>query len=91
MDALQGVPLGSYDLQIIHWLSELDDPTARTITSLILRVRELDPYDPCGEIIRQLPGTADVQTCMMRRGHSGHGDQRITSLILRAREAGPCA
>jgi hypothetical protein len=43
MDALQGVSLGEYDLRIIRWISDLDDPTARAITSLILRAREAGP------------------------------------------------
>jgi hypothetical protein len=40
LSALAGVELGTYDDQIIDWLSGLDDPTCRTIVSLIRRARE---------------------------------------------------
>jgi hypothetical protein len=38
--ALVGVNLGEYDNRIIGWLCNLDDPTCRTVVSLILRARE---------------------------------------------------
>lgn len=39
-DALRGVELGAYDEQIVAWMSSmLDDPTLRTIVSLLERVR----------------------------------------------------
>lgn len=36
---LAGVPLGDYDQRVIDWLCNLDDPTARTIGSLLWRER----------------------------------------------------
>jgi len=36
---LQGVPMGAYDTQIINWLVGWDDPTCRTIASLMWRCR----------------------------------------------------
>jgi hypothetical protein len=41
--ALRHVKLGSYDEEVLVWLSNLDDPTCRTIVSLILRAREAGP------------------------------------------------
>lgn len=38
--ALAGVELGAYDQQIIDWLLGWDDPTIRTVVSLIWRARE---------------------------------------------------
>jgi hypothetical protein len=39
-DALRGVELGAYDEQIAAWMVRvLDDPTVRTIVSLLERVR----------------------------------------------------
>jgi len=38
--ALVGVELGDYDRRIIEWLCELDDPTCRTLVSLIWRARQ---------------------------------------------------
>ena len=37
--ALEGVALGSYDRRMISWLVSWDDPTARTIASLMWRCR----------------------------------------------------
>lgn len=37
--ALVGVPLGVYDERIIHWAIAWDDPTGRTIVSLLWRAR----------------------------------------------------
>lgn len=37
--ALEGVELGAYDERMIEWLTQLDDPTCRTIASLIWRCR----------------------------------------------------
>ena len=37
---LDGVPTGVYDDQVITWLSEQDDPTAKTLLSLLWRCRE---------------------------------------------------
>jgi hypothetical protein len=34
-----------------------------------------EPYDPCGEVIRELPGTTNVQTCMQQRSHDGPHDE----------------
>jgi hypothetical protein len=36
---LAGVDLGAYDDRIIGWLCDLDDPTCRTVVSLIRRAR----------------------------------------------------
>lgn len=36
---LAGVDLGAYDSRIIAWLAGLDDPTCRTVASLIWRAR----------------------------------------------------
>ncbi|HUK73039.1 MAG TPA: hypothetical protein VLW50_30520 [Streptosporangiaceae bacterium] len=38
--ALAGVPLGRYDLRIVHWLAGWDDSTARTVVSLLHRARQ---------------------------------------------------
>jgi hypothetical protein len=40
LDALQGVELGAHDWQTVDWLAGLDEPTSRTIVSLLLRVRD---------------------------------------------------
>ena len=37
--ALEGVELGTYDERMIAWLAGWDDPTCRTIASLIWRCR----------------------------------------------------
>jgi hypothetical protein len=56
-----------------------------------------EPYDPCGEFIRELPGTTNVQTCMQRRGHDGPhdsphadrcGDHHASGVTNCTREAG---
>jgi hypothetical protein len=36
---LEGVELGAYDTQIVNWLTGWDDPTCRTIASLMWRCR----------------------------------------------------
>ncbi len=38
--ALAGVDLGSFDIRIIHWLVGWDDPTVRTVVSLLWRARQ---------------------------------------------------
>jgi hypothetical protein len=38
--ALNGVELGEYDERVISWLAGLDDPTCRTLVSLIWRARK---------------------------------------------------
>jgi hypothetical protein len=38
-DALDGVTLGRHDERILAWLAGWDDPTVRTVVSLILRAR----------------------------------------------------
>jgi hypothetical protein len=40
LSALAGVDLGTYDDRIIDWLCGLDDPTCRTLVSLIRRARK---------------------------------------------------
>jgi hypothetical protein len=40
LNALAGVDLGDYDQRIIDWLCNLDDPTCRTIISLIRRTSQ---------------------------------------------------
>jgi hypothetical protein len=37
---LQGIPTGSYDDQVITWLSNQDDPTAKVLLGLLWRCRE---------------------------------------------------
>lgn len=37
---LEGVPTGAFDDQVITWLSGQDDPTAKTLLSLMWRCRE---------------------------------------------------
>ena len=37
--ALDGAQLGTYDWRTVDWLAGLDDPTCRTIVSLIWRAR----------------------------------------------------
>jgi hypothetical protein len=37
---LEGMPTGAYDDQVITWLSNQDDPTVKTILSLMWRCRE---------------------------------------------------
>ena len=37
--ALAGVDLGAYDRRIVDWLVNWDDPTCRTVVSLIWRAR----------------------------------------------------
>jgi hypothetical protein len=37
---LEGIPTGAYDEQVISWLCDQDDPTAKTILSLLWRCRE---------------------------------------------------
>ena len=37
---LEGVPTGAYDDKVITWLCSLDDPTAKTVVSLMWRCRE---------------------------------------------------
>ena len=39
LSALAGVELGAYDDAIVGWLCGLDDPTCRTVVSLIRRAR----------------------------------------------------
>jgi hypothetical protein len=36
---LEGVERGAYDMQIVNWLTGWDDPTCRTIASLMWRCR----------------------------------------------------
>jgi hypothetical protein len=36
---LEGLELGAYDRQIVNWLTSWDDPTCRTIASLMWRCR----------------------------------------------------
>jgi hypothetical protein len=36
---LQGVPMGAYDVRMVNWLVGWDDPTCRTIASLMWRSR----------------------------------------------------
>jgi hypothetical protein len=36
---LEGVETGAYDMQIVNWLTGWDDPTCRTIASLMWRCR----------------------------------------------------
>jgi hypothetical protein len=40
--ALEGIPTGAYDDRVIAWLCEQDDPTAKTVVSLMWRCRETD-------------------------------------------------
>ena len=40
LSALAGVELGAYDDAIIEWLCGMDDPTCRTVVSLIRRARK---------------------------------------------------
>ena len=37
---LEGIPTGAYDDRVITWLCNQDDPTAKTIASLMWRCRE---------------------------------------------------
>jgi hypothetical protein len=37
--ALEGIELGAYDERMIRWLTQQDDPTCRTIASLMWRCR----------------------------------------------------
>ena len=37
---LQGIPTGAYDDQVITWLSNQDDPTAKALLGLMWRCRE---------------------------------------------------
>jgi hypothetical protein len=37
---LAGIEMGAYDWRIIDWLAGLDDPTCRTIASLMWRCRQ---------------------------------------------------
>jgi hypothetical protein len=37
--ALAGADLGTYDWRIIDWLCGMDDPTCRTVVSLLWRAR----------------------------------------------------
>jgi len=39
MDAVQGIELGAYDVDIIGWLAGGDTPTAATLVSLLHRAR----------------------------------------------------
>jgi hypothetical protein len=39
LDALAGVELGTEDISTVEWLAGWDDHTARTVVSLLLRVR----------------------------------------------------
>jgi hypothetical protein len=39
---LEGIPTGAYDDQVIAWLCDQDDPTAKTVASLMWRCRETD-------------------------------------------------
>jgi hypothetical protein len=47
-DVLRGVDLGEYDVRLLGWLADHDDPTVRTLVSLILRAREAGPYEAAG-------------------------------------------
>jgi len=37
---LEGIPTGAYDDRVITWLCNQDDPTAKTVVSLMWRCRE---------------------------------------------------
>jgi hypothetical protein len=37
---LEGVPTGAFDDQVIAWLADQNDPTAKTLLSLMWRCRE---------------------------------------------------
>ena len=37
---LEGVPTGAYDDRVITWLCNQDDPTVKTVVSLLWRCRE---------------------------------------------------
>lgn len=39
LSALGDVELGSYDVRVLRWLSELDPPTVATVCALLYRVR----------------------------------------------------
>jgi hypothetical protein len=41
---LEGVGLGAYDERMIEWLASWDDPTCRTIASLMWRCRLAGAY-----------------------------------------------
>ncbi len=43
---LEGVELGAYDMQIVNWLTGWDDPTCRTIASLMRRCRLAGRAEP---------------------------------------------
>ena len=43
---LEGVELGAYDMQIVNWLTGWDDPTCRTIASLMWRCRLAGRAEP---------------------------------------------
>jgi hypothetical protein len=40
---LRGVELGAWDVEVLDWLSRADDPTVRTLCSLIHRARLAGP------------------------------------------------
>ena len=40
---LDGIPLGAYDRRVLDWLAGLDDPTCRTLASVMLRCRLAAP------------------------------------------------
>jgi hypothetical protein len=43
--ALAGVELGAYDERVIAWLLNGDDPTLRTVVSLIWRARQAERFN----------------------------------------------
>jgi hypothetical protein len=45
---LDGVELAPYDDKILGWLAEQDDPTYRTVTSLLWRCRQAGPLGEAG-------------------------------------------
>ncbi len=39
---LEGIPTGAYDERVITWLCDQDDPTVKTVVSLMWRCRVTD-------------------------------------------------
>jgi hypothetical protein len=61
-DALRNIELGAYDELIIGWLvRHTDNPTMRTLVSLIERVRD------AGAV-----GVVDLQAALQQRAHERH-------------------
>jgi hypothetical protein len=56
---LEGVETGAYDLRIITWLTGWDDPTCRTIASLLWRCRLAGAVAASGSVVLT-PADAEV-------------------------------